>query len=203
MATATKTKATTPTTTTPTPPMAPTTRSDVKKVIVGSVFSRHSFGEVIEAASAPDGTKVFKLKNTDGMEWLIDGSIVEKELAFADQFDSEEKVSRTRAIEVIGENSHTAMTITFRKKLDPKEVAKTLATGQGSLTARTWNKNVKEALAGIVSTIIGYHTNTFDEHQRLRFIKLSDTDKPGPNFRLVDTRTVDSVIVARVKYTVK
>lgn len=203
-ATATKTK-TTPAAAIPTP----TERCDVSKVEVGSIFSRHAFGKVLEKAEVTDpasGRKitVLKLENAEGtMQWLCDAPILEKEFSFADQFDDTEKVSRTLAIEAIVAAPHTAMTVHFRKKVDEKSVAKLLAEGQGDATTRTWNKKVKEALAGEVSELIGYHTGNFDEHQRLRFIKLNSTTSKGPNFRLVDLRTVDSVVVGRKSYTVK
>lgn len=196
-------KSTTTTTTTD------TNRCDLSKVEVGSIYSRHSFGKVTEKAVVTDpatgrAITVFKIENSDGSSFLVDGPILEMEFSFAEQFDEEEKLSRTALIEVLKENPHTSMTIQYRKKTDYKEVAKALEAGKGSVTTRTWNKRVKEAMAGEESTLIGYHTNSFDEHQYLRFIKLNASgSRPGPNFRLVDVKKIDWIIVRRKKYVVK
>lgn len=169
-----------------------TRRCDVKKVKVGSVFSRHSFGKVLGV----HGSQI-RLRNSNGFEWGIDENILEQEFSFADQFDKEEDVSRTRAIEILTEHSHTAMTVHFNKALDPKAVADALKGGQGTLSDKEWKKRVAEACAGEERVMIGHHSNSFDEHRRLHFVEM---DKGG---RLVDVRTVNWMIVNRVKYTVK
>ena len=203
-ATATKSKSKT---VTPATPTVPTSRCDVEKVQVDSVFSRHSFGKVVEKSQVTNpatGKKITVLKlEADGLEWLVDAPILEKEFCFADQHDEEEKVSRTVAIEAITANPHTAMTISFRKKVDPKTVAKLLAEGQGTVTTRTWNKKVKEALAGEVSEMIGYHTSSFDEHQRLYFTKVGGKLDAKRRFRLVDPRTITKLVVGRAEFVVK
>jgi len=181
-----------------------TNRCDVSKVKVGSQFSRHSMGEVTAMESRFGGGKMFKLRNSEGFEWTIDQSILEKEFCFADQHDNEkpEKVSRTALIEVLKEHPHTAMTVCFHKKVDHKEVAKTLTEGRGDKSDRAWTKMVKDAIAGEETVIVGYHMGNFDEHQRLRFIKIGG-NSAKTEFRLVDTRTLQWVIVARKKYEVK
>ncbi len=203
MATATATKTT----------VAPTkTEScDVSKVTAGSQFTRHSNGVVLsieEKLFQGRKYKVYRLRNSDGLEWTIDDVILSKEFSFADQcddVDKPEKLSRTKLIEILKENPRTAMTVCFNKKVDPKAVAKTLAEGQGKLSARAWNKAVATSVAGEETTLIGYHTLSFDEHQRLRFIKIGGKDfgSGKPEFRLIDTRTLQSVVVNRTKYVVK
>jgi len=207
-ATASKSKSKSTTTTTTTTPTPPTERCDLSKVEVGSIYSRHSFGKVVEKSvvTPPGGQPitVLKIENADGSSFLVDGPILEMEFSFADQFDEEEKLSRTALIEVLKDNPHTAMTVQYRKKTDHKDVAKLLEEGKGSVTARTWNKRVKDALAGEEATLVGYHTSSFDEHQYLRFIKLNSSgSRPGPNFRLVDVKKIDWIIVRRKKYVVK
>ena len=182
MATATKDKAKTES----------TSRCNPRLVKVGSVFSRHSFGVVTEVSGNRVG-----LRNDKGFEWHVDANIIEQEFSFADQFDTEEEVSRTRAIEVMSEHSHTAMTIVFRKQPDAKAVADTLKAGQGSMSDKDWKKLVAAQVAGEERTMIGHHSNSYDEHRRLHF------SESGVGPRLVDPRTIESLIVNRVKYAVK
>lgn len=190
------TAATTPTPAQSTAPVAKneesTKRCDVSKIQVGSMFSRHSFGTVIGIRG-----DMVQLRNAKGYEWEIGKNIVAQEFSFADQFDNEESVSRTRAIEVLTEHSHTAMTVHFNKAPDPKAVAEALKVGQGRMSDREWNKLVATQVAGEERTMIGYHTNHFDMHRRLEF------HETGVGLRLVDPRTINWLIVGRTKYTVK
>jgi len=172
-------------------------RCDANKVQVGSVFSRHSHGEVLAIQNTMQG-KTYSMRNEAGFEWVIRGEdILEHEFAFADQHDDEVKESRTKVIESLSDNRFTAMTICFNKKADHKDVAKALAEGQGDLSTRAWNKKVKDMMAGEERIMIGHSTGQFDEHQRLRFIE------HGKGPRLVDTRTVRWLIVNRTRYVVK
>lgn len=171
-----------------------TRRCDLSKVKEGSVFSRHSFGKVI---AIHRGLNRIELRNSEGLQWHVDGTILEQEFSFADQSDGTEEVSRTDAIKVITENPRTAMTINYNKKADPKVVAKELAAGQGNLSAKEWNAKVSSLMDGEERTMIGWHYNSFDAHGRLNFIE----EAQGP--RLVDPRTVNWVVVNRKRYNVK
>lgn len=171
-----------------------TRRCDLSKVRPGHVFSRHSFGKVI---AVHPGLNRIELRNTEGLTWTVDGTILEQEFCFAEQHDGVEEVSRTRAIEIVTENPRTAMTINFNKKADPKVVAKELAAGQGALSSKEWNAKVSKLMDGDERTMVGWHYGSFDEHRRLSFIE----EEKGP--RLVDPRTINWVVVNRVRYNVK
>ena len=188
MATSTKSKAGTDTKANKTEP-----RCNASKVKVGSVFSRHSFGV------ATGLNHRISVRNTGGDEWELDRHIVEREFSFADQYDSEEQLSRTKAIEVMTENSHTAMTINYNKKPDPKVVAPALKSGQGKMSDDDWQAHVEKLMAGEERTIVGYHQNSFDEHQRLRFTEVTET---GAGMKLVDPRTLNWVVCNRKRDTV-
>jgi len=177
---------------------------DLSKIKTGSVFTRHSSGRVTGTQKDENGDPVYLVENSDGVTWGISPNIVEKEFRFADQFDEEEKVNRTSIIETLVANPRTAMTVNFHKKPDHKDAAKALEEGKGKLSTRAWNKKVQEAYTGKESTLVGYHTGSFDGHSRLQFIKLDGKNATkGGDFRLVDTRTVNWVIVNRTKYVVK
>ena len=175
-----------------------TTRSDAKKVQIGSKFSRHSYGTVMGIGTNDDGVTRYTLHDENGFEWYIDGeNILEMQFSFADQFESEEKLSRTEINQIIMDKRGIAMTICFRKKADHKEVAKELAKGQGSESDRAWTKQVKELIEGHERVMVGHHGGQLDDHQRLKFAET------GTGQRLVDMRTTQWVICDRVKYVVK
>ena len=173
--------------------VAETTRrckaSDIKE---GDIFTRHSFGKVVKRFH----DNRFRVKNSEGMEWEIDAGILESEFSFADQHEVTETCSRTRIIEVLRSYPRTAMTVCFRKKLDPETVANQLQDANRS-TDPVWLKAVKKALEGETRIMIGQHTNTFDAHSRLKFTEA------GKGFRLIDTRTIEWLVVDQMKYVVK
>jgi hypothetical protein len=174
-------------------PTETTQRCDFSKVKVGDVFTRHSFGTVI----AIDGTRLM-LKNSDDYKWSIDANILEQEFCFAEQFDSEQKVSRTAIIDVIDDNPGTAMTVQFYKKAKHLDVAKDLKSGKpDDMTDRAWSNKVKKLMDGEERIMVGKHHGSYDEHRRLHFTE------SGKGARLVDPRTVQSLIVRRIRYVVK
>ncbi len=200
MATAT---ATTKTTEVTPPVVVDPNRCDIKKVESGTLWSRHSFGEVIGKAVDPEHGLIFSLRNDDGLEWGIAASVFEKEFNTADQVGISEKMSRTKVIEALKDNPRTVMTVTFHKKPDHKAIATLLEAGKGELTTRKWNKAVKDAIAGEVTVLVGYHTGTFDEHQRLYFTKVGGKVDAKRRFRLVDPRTITKLVVNRTEFVVK
>jgi hypothetical protein len=170
-----------------------TTRCRASKIAIGSVWSRHSHGVVTGRVG-----QRFTLRDETGFEWDVDGAnIVENQFSFADQFEQEIKESRSKINEVILENRGIAMTVCFKKKPKTNEMAKALSDGQGDLSDRAWNKKVKDLTEGEERVMIGHHSGTLDEHQRLKFIE------SGKGPRLVDTRTTQWIVVDRTKYVVK
>lgn len=182
-------------------PTETTNRCDANKVKVGDVYTRSSFGTITNIVTEYDpitrrNQTMMSILNSNGDVWNIGKEIVALEFSFAEQFDDEETVSRTRMIEIMIENPRTAMTINFNKKPDPKKISKELEAGKNGQTAKVWNAKVKALLQGEERVMVGYHTCGFDEHRRLRF------NESGKGQRLVDPRTLNTMIVNRVFYTV-
>lgn len=157
----------------------------------GDTYSRHSFGVVTSVRGSS-----ITLKNTAGLEWAIDREIFEKEFKTANYVQKTEQVNRTQAIELLNSNAKTAMTVCFRTKVDPKDVAEALANGRGEATDRAWKIRVREVLEGTQRIMVGHHNNAYDEHRRLRF------EEQGAGMKLVDPRTIDYIIVGGTKYEV-
>ncbi len=162
------------------------------KVRRGSFYSTHAFGTVLD----PGHGGHIQTKSLDGFEYGVAPNIIAKEYKFADQFDRTEKVTRTKLIEILTQNPHTAMTIEFNKKPDAKKMVDELFEHTGTKNAFT--KTVKTLLAGEKREMVGFHQNTFDEHRRLYF---TEAGKEHP--RLVDPRTLNFIIVNLVRYEVK
>lgn len=172
-----------------------TKRCDSKKVTRGDYFSLYGFGRIIRVPGREIGG-FFEVQNHTGFTYQVARDVLENEYAFADQHASEEKIARTKVIQVLRDSPRTAMTVVYTKKVDPKTVATELAEGQGDIKPRTWAAKVKKLLEGEQRTLIGHHVNSFDVHGRLRF-----TCKEG--LRLIDPRTIKSLVVGQVRYEVK
>ncbi len=165
---------------------------DIAKVHIGSVWTRHDTGKVIDI----QGTSI-RIRNAAGQEWTITDTLVESQFSFADQHDQEVKVTRTEMINILKNCRQTAMTVVYHKKPDEGIIAKAVASGQGDLTDKQWKSVVKRLIQGEERTMIGCHYGGFDDHERLKF------QEAGVGIRLVDTRTLMSVIVKRVFYRLK
>lgn len=172
--------------------MAKRESCDFKKIKAGDFFSRHSFGTVVSM----DGSRA-TLKNLEDYEWTIDAAVLVQEFTFAEQFEATEKRTRTELIEILMDNTRTAMTVCFHKKPKHTDVAKALAEGQGELSDRAWSVKVRDLIEGEERIMVGQHTGKLDEHRRLHFFE------QGTELRAVDPRTIDWLIVKRVKYEIK
>jgi len=169
-----------------------TDRCDVSKVKVGSVWTRHDSGKVVDIR----GNNI-DVKNDKGDTWQISANLVASQFSFADQSDEGIQINRTEMIALLKKHTQTAMTVTYHKKPDPKAIAKALADGQGGMTTRQWNKVVKDLVSGEERTMIGHHYGVMDTHDRLQF------REHGKGHRLIDTRTITRLTVNRINYTLR
>lgn len=169
-----------------------TDRCDIAKIKEGSVWTRHDSGKVIGIR----GNKI-DVKNDKGDTWELTDLLVASQFSFADQSDQELKITRTEMIAVLKDNIQTAMTVVYKKKADVGVVASELAIGQNGQSDRAWKSKVKTLIEGVERVMVGHHYGTMDAHDRLQF------REHGKGPRLVDTRTLQSVLVNRTQYVIK
>lgn len=176
-------------------------RCDAAKLKVGDVYSRHSFGKVVEIDRYRG---MATIENSNGNKWSIGLDVLELEFTIAEQFDSEENLSRTALIELMKTFPRTAMTVNYNKKVVPNDNAdeilnlinEAIKTGKAP-TKQAVRKLANAQQVGPERTMVGFHANSFDEHGRLKF---QESDKGQ---RLVDPRTINWAIIQRIKYIVK
>lgn len=165
------------------------------------VWSRVSFGKILSATSQP-----VHVQNEAGLDWLISRDIFDKEFTVADEFTSEGETNRTEIQKKILEYPRTAMTIAFRKKVEPKHVIDAvkdyiLETDPKDLPRyKNLGKAIRTAMKGEERIMKGRHHGHFDSHGRLRVVDMED---PKRIEKSVDLRTVEWAIVKGVKYVVK
>lgn len=173
----------------------------------GDFWSRHSHGVVEEIT--PAGIRV---TNDHGYSWTVDRAVFHQEFTVATDVELERACSRTSLIELIKKSPRVAMSVTFRKKpdlkqlkafvlacleSDPEAIDSVTRAADGSLSKLKIGAKVEGLAAGPLRTMIGLHRNQFDEHGRLLFYENKN------DVRLVDLRTVDCAIISEVKYLVK
>lgn len=177
-----------------------TKRCDWTKLKVGDVASRHSFLKII-GITKPNAfnSGSVRVQNAEGKEWDISPEIVEAELSTANQSLVTVTSNRTALIGTLMGYPRTAMTVTFRKKVEAEWVAgqikQAIADGL-NMTDKAWKKKINEILEGELRTLVGYHEGKLDAHGRLMFTDAVE------GFKLVDPRTVEKVVVDNTTYEV-
>lgn len=177
-----------------------------KTIKVGSVLSETQFYKV----DSVETNRVILL--TDGGEKIgVSKQYAETLLDSADDFSSEEKVTRTELVEKFLSSTRVAMTVNFNKKVDEAAVRKDIIAlypnkGGRLMSESDFTKQVRKIvnLKGEERTMRGRHYGVQDANGRVSFVDmdLPATD-PTSKRRLVDPRTLNWMIVGGVKYVVK
>jgi len=171
--------------------------SDLKE---GDYLSRCIYYKV----QKKNGDKVV-LMNENEFPLECTSGIPEKEMYSASQVNATHKVSRTELIDILMSSGGTIFTVEFLKQTKPEEVSQQLSAAISSLPAMTplqLKKFCKEKLLqGEARSLIGY---LIAAEPTLGRSRVCDIEVPHGQFaeRLVDHRTLKSIIVKGVKYTV-
>lgn len=136
----------------------------------------------------------------------ISHSIVEDACVSTTQFTKTEKVNRTRLAQIIEGVGHLPFCVHFRKQVVPNTVADGLVGADLSTQAKR-RQVVKALMEGEQRTMhCRLHRSTEDDVEmelgRYKVIDLEKSTPGAPAQRLVDTRTIEWLVVDGVKYTV-
>lgn len=148
----------------------------------------------------------FKVEKTDNDNVYtedrirISNDIVEEKCHSASQYEKTVELSKTEMAKQFA-NAHGAVfTVVFRKlpkNADLVQMVKSFNNGSFSSTERI-KEDVENFMKGDRRTLIGYMINP--EHDLGRAL-VHDLENNGP--RLVDYRTIESLIFKNIKYVVK
>lgn len=170
------------------------------KLKVNEVLSESTYYKVIKIV----GNQA-QLQTDTGKNIVVDNQIVENCLKSADQFETEEKKTRTELSEILFANPNVAMTVSYNKKVDPKTVLAEIMNAHQNTAPKdiekAFKKAINTAIEGEERIMRGRHYGNIDNNGRLNFHDM-DVDSGNPN-RLVDPRTLNFLIVNGVKYIQK
>ena len=129
--------------------------------------------------------------------------ILESEMYSAKIYDKEEKLPRTQIIELMMKAKETVMTVVFHKKIDEAYVKEVL---EGASKNEFQDAKKLKALSSQLTEGKQIEMTCFllKSESKLGRSSVMDLNAPwGANFRQIDHRTVESVILKNVKYSVK
>lgn len=136
---------------------------------------------------------------------VVNKKYVEALLVSADQYDKEEKITKTDATNLLMSNSNIVLTVNFNKQVKPEDVEKEIMDAYKSSTPTQLEtavkKAVKSAINGVERTMIGRHSGSVNEFGRLNFTDMEATG--GNRTRQVDPRGLNWMIIKGIKYIVK
>lgn len=180
------------------------------KIEKGQIFTEFQSYKVLEA----QGNKV-TVENENGDKIGLPTQYVEQLLFSADYFETEEKLTMTELAEKFTSSSRIAMSVAFykankkktqkavkaEKEAWAKEVVELFNEKGKSAVEEYASKPVLDYIPGELRVMKGYHYGTMNELGRINFIDRECTD--AHNIRQVDPRTIQYLIVNKVKYSLK
>mgnify|MGYP001619705887 CR=1 FL=1 len=174
--------------------------TDFKKVTTKTKFSETAYYSVEKIV----GDKI-QLKNNNGDNIVVDKGYVEKCLVCADQFSKIKQITQTEIAQLFLSSPNVVFTVVFNKQVQEKDVVLELMEAYKNSTPgeieKSFKKSVKNALQGVERQLIGYHSGNQDQFGRISCIDMEIS--VGHNVRLVDPRTISSLIILGTQYKVK
>lgn len=160
-------------------------------------------GTIYYKVGPKTGSKI-QILDSYGRSLVVDEDVLQQEMISASQFDTEVKVSRTDMVNALVNAKDCVFTIKFRKQLTGKVIHDNL-TSTNYVSEPSAAKRIKlcdQVLKlGELRTLTGYVRNT--EHSMGRSNVIDLNVKGSHQERQVDHRTVEELILKRVKYTLK
>lgn len=171
------------------------------KLAVGNWFSSITYYK-IKSITDKDNVQVVTCDDSK-KELTMSRDILEYEMHSGLVFEKEEKVSRTEMIEHLVNAKESVMTVKFHKKVDDAYVKEILSSAtQAQLKDAKKLKELGKELVGGKECEMTCHLTSSDG--KLGRSRCMDLNAPhGMNYRQIDHRTVQSLILKNIKYVAK
>lgn len=173
-------------------------KCDADRLQVGDRLSRIQYYEIIEVDETREN---FTVQNEQGFKFKVTRGIIQAEMVSASQYEREEKVSRTELVEKLEGAGDTCFTVVFHKQATDKQVADLLADLEGKdlSTDRGRRALARELLHGEERALVGYLKTAEPKMGRSLVVDL-EVSGSQHNLRMVDHRTIKSLILKNVRY---
>lgn len=163
----------------------------------GDYISRISYCKVINVLGGG-----VRIQNEFGKVWDVGGEILENEMVFSsDQYDTTEKVSMKRLVELLEDAGDAVFTCIFHRQPKEVDVKKAITSiNKGKILSNNQIEEViTNAYKGRERTVIGYRIGT-DGLGRTLAIDLKKDDLSKSRIISIDHRTIKELILKNVKY---
>lgn len=165
---------------------------DYSKLAAGTWFSGTRYFRSVEEQKGQ-----IKMRS-EANDVVVSRDIVETQMHNSEVFSSEEKLSMTKVAELLEQARTTCFTVTFTTKVDKDYVSDKLAKLKDSELKAPSKAIASDLIKGKQTTLVGRLSKADGKLGRSLVI-----DLPTQGYRLVDHRTIESLIIRDVKYIVK
>lgn len=170
-------------------------RWDGSQLQLNNWFSSTTYYKV---KSITDDQNVQVIENHSSNELTMARDILETEMHSGLIFDKQETLSRTKVLEKMMAAGETVFSVQFNKKVDSDHI-KSVISDAGAKP--DFKKLSKEILTGKECNLTCFLRNSDNQLGRSMVIDLKANQ--GANFRQIDHRTINSLVLKNVKYIVK
>jgi len=177
-------------------------KSKFAELQVGDRLSETQHYRVVAKIDNP-ARKTATLRNERGFQYDAHRSVIEEGMYSATQYNKEQRVSRTRLIEILENSAGTVFQLNFHKKPTHTTVSEKLSKiNVGSLGDASALKALSEdLLLGEERTLTGYLVHSEPKLGRSQVVDL-EVEEGQHDRRLVDHRTINWMILKNVRYEV-
>lgn len=153
-----------------------------------------------------------QLRNENNEDIVVDENYVNNCLISASQWNNTVKFTKTELINLFLSSVNKAITVNFNKQVKEKDAKLALYNLYSTKsTEKDFKSKVDNILSSVITgeerTMVGRHYGKVDEFGRIQFIDMNITPTIGVGYdsrqRLVDTRTINYLIVEGIKYELK
>lgn len=148
------------------------------------------------------------VRNEEGKQWQISTDIVANECYSASQYTEEKKVTRSELSSVLRNAGDTCFEARFEKQVTAKQVADVLKEVHESEPDTFAKPAKRRKLAAMLTTgadrtLVGYAKHDAEGRGLVAMGRSKVQDLEARGERLIDHRTLKSMTVKNIKYTLK
>ena len=175
-------------------------KTEISRLKKGDKLSRISFMEVLGSNS-----QSVHVRNEDGLEWYIGGSIVEDE-CYSTHYDSEEKIGKVEIAEILMGAKDAIIQVCFHKQATAETIKEQLES-LAKMSRTQALKDITTLLKGAERVMIGQVVGSEPVLGRSILLDLEKKKEIKGDWdartRQVDHRTIKWLVYKNVKYIVK